>query len=687
VAPVVNGIGGTWANDVSNSVGLNIHMAYPEYGNFGQILGLVRGLGIQHIREGASIVPGNAYVISSLNALATNGIHADLIGDQHQSFNSLTSIISQLNAGVVEAVEGPNEIDNTYFSQDMNWVKDDQFQQQQVLWPYAKAHAGVKALGPSTAFTTYASIGDLSNYEDFGNDHAYEGGFPPETLGWGGPGYCGEIYATIKYNICNAKQGSITKPIYITEFGYNLSNQPNGSDELAQGTFDLRQLLQDYASGAPRSYIYALLDSGGQNYGLVRNDGSLRPSYKTIAGFMNLVNGDTADGAGACVVPATVAALQSNVYSYGVCKQSGEYDLVLWRPVATYDTNALTDSTIIPITVNVALNSGFTPTNVSAWTFDTTGTWSNTTIPTLSTLQITDRPTVLVMNGGVALPTPMPALPTPLPAGPAPLPTPTAVPTPAAAATVKPTIVTIFDHIGNRAQIISGQPGPSVNSSDTFTTPIQYGDFIVSGWAFGERFFDYGVVVNRNVVASPPGFTRVRPMIHYPLIDPTNPGASYFSVGAELLSAYMTDQYASTNYGSTLNWTSSVGLSNSHETYRFRGVDAANPIAVTGTGTNGFNVALCPSVTAPRPGSIAIAFLYASGGSNDVVYGFPAGATVNGWNFDDNIIGVPSFTTYSFHFPTATTVANQVLPAFSPRVSNFFLDQSICEVLVLQPPL
>ena len=685
-APVVNGTTGVWAHALEYSFGLNVHMAYGEFSNFGQILPLVKKLGVHRIREGASIVLGNNYVISSLQTFAQNGIKVDLLSDQGETVQNLNNIYSALGPGVIEAIEGPNEIDNVYFSHVSNWQAVDQFQQSQVIWPFAKAHAGIQAYGPSTAFSSYASLGDLSAYEDFGVDHVYEAGFPPETTGWGGAGYCGEIYATIKFNICNAKQASIAKPIIASEFGYQINTlQPNSVDELAQGTFDLRQILMQNILGVPRSYIYSLLDTGGQTYGLVRPDGTLRPSYTEIANFMALVSGDSADGSGQCVVPATAVSTQSTVQQIGVCRQNGEYDLVLWRPVATWDTNAITDSTIIPITATINFTNGFSPSSSTLWTYDTSGVESFNTSPNLSALQITDRVSVLRFNAS-ASPTPLPALPTPLPAGPTPAPTPTVAPTPTPAPTTKPTIVTYIDQVGGRTSIISGQPGPPPTSSDTFGSPIQYGDFLISGWAFGERFYDYGAAVNRRVIVNPPGFTQYRAISNFPAIDPTNPSASYFAVGSQLFTSYVTDQYASTNIGSTLNWTYSLGLSNSHINYRFRGADASNPIAVDSSATSLFQTASCPSVTAPRPGSVAIALVFSSSGSNDNVHGFGNSDAPNGWQFDNNQIGVPSFSTYGFHYLTTTTSANQVLPAFQPQMTFAYLNESICEVLVIQPP-
>lgn len=678
--PAVAGIKGFSAFTFGDSVGINVHMVDTEYNNLSFVTNLLKALNIHHIRDGLSVIPGNSYVINAYNTLAANGIHSDLLSNQGLTQANLASLLGQLNPGVVDALEGPNELD--ICCGDSSWQLDDAFEMQQVLFPYARANlSGVKVFGPATGFSSYAGIGDLSYYEDYGNMHDYEAGFYPETTGWGGPGYCGLIYATIAYNACNAAQASVTKPIIATEFGYQDSPYvQNQSDDVAQGTFILRQIFQHMLLGYPKSYIYELLDTGGQTYGLATTYGDyFRPSFSEIAGFMQIIN-DTAPTSGACVVPAKITA--SGIDSFGLCKTTGEYDLVMWQPAVTYDTNALTVNTFAPINAVITPNAGFTPTNVSQWSYNVAGVWSNNASVSLSSVPVTDRPTVLVFNGASASPTPVPALPT-FPPTPAPTATPYVSPTPTPAPTATPTAVAIRQFTGT-----INSSNNQVNVTQTFASPVQYGDYFLTGWAFDQ----YGA--SRYIVSAPSILSRIAPSANaetnLPIqiaCSPITDYQGYEQSCLDLWGGYISNQAGA---GTAFPYVASGGDTNSSVAYDLTGVDASAPIAqISPANLEEFNTTTCPSVTVARPGSMAICFVAAKNGTGfgpgtGITSGFNGSSGANGWIFDMNEFP-PEGVTYAFHYPVTTT-ANQVVPSFTFTNTSTYIDYTVAETLVLQPP-
>ena len=404
------GTSGFNAYAFEDAIGVNTHFIDAEYGNYAYTLSLLQAMNMHHIRDGLSTL-SNGYVQSTLNSLAAVGIHASLTVSNNQSASSITSYLALVNSGVADTIEDPNELD--ICCGDGNWVADDQNETKNVVWPFVQAnYPSMTVIGPSTGASSYQPLGDLSAYETYGNMHDYEGGFLPENTGWGGPLYCGLNYASIPYNICNARQATFSKPIAATEFGYEdavgITNQvPDG----AQGTFLIRQLFQHALLGVPRSYIYELIDTDGQTYGIVPNVHAQRPAFSEIAGLMQVLK-DNTPRFSSCAVPAYTNT--AGVSSFGICKSNGEYDLVLWQPAVTYDTNAKVFPTIPTINASVAYSAGFSPSSITEWSYNFAGTWSNNASVSPASVPVTDRPSVLVFNGA-ASPTPLPVLPTPIP--------------------------------------------------------------------------------------------------------------------------------------------------------------------------------------------------------------------------------------------------------------------------------
>ncbi len=107
---------------------------------------IMLALRIKHIRDALSAVNGNASMIASLNDLAAHGITANLIVDYGISSSSIASCVGQLNAGVVESLEGPNELNSC--CHDANWIADDQAEMPEI----------------KTAVTTYPALAEITIY-------------------------------------------------------------------------------------------------------------------------------------------------------------------------------------------------------------------------------------------------------------------------------------------------------------------------------------------------------------------------------------------------------------------------------------------------------------------------------------------------------------------------------------------
>jgi hypothetical protein len=405
---VLGGTAGYWAYAFEDQIGINIHTSNGEYGNAPQLLANLQYLNIHHVRDGMSIIPGNSYVISTMNLLGTNGIKFDLLTTNLESSSTIGNDLSYLNVGDFDAIEGPNEED---LAGNGAWAPND-YTTAQTIYSYIQANnPTLLEIGPSIGGTaTYANIGDLSAYVNYGNTHDYEAGFFPENNGWGSLGYCSQYYADVAYNLCNAKQAAVSKPVAATEFGYQVSSTTtNDVDQGAQGRYILRQIFEHQSQGISKSYIYALYDSGGQTYGVFSDDDTPRPAASEISGFMNILS-DATPIIGSCTVPAAVST--SGISSFGVCLSNGQYALVVWQPVVGWDTNAKEYDTVYPINVRIAYSFGFGPSSVTEWTYPFEGQWTNSGPISHNSVPVTDAPSIVIFNGP-SYPTPLPTLPPP----------------------------------------------------------------------------------------------------------------------------------------------------------------------------------------------------------------------------------------------------------------------------------
>lgn len=97
-----------------NSLGVNVHVEYTDgkYANSSQVVSDLAYLGVDHVRD-ATLNAGNQGQ-SSYGVLAAAGIKFDLIflGWNIPSSFSLLDKFLTAHPGAVDAIEGPNEINN-----------------------------------------------------------------------------------------------------------------------------------------------------------------------------------------------------------------------------------------------------------------------------------------------------------------------------------------------------------------------------------------------------------------------------------------------------------------------------------------------------------------------------------------------------------------------------------------------
>jgi hypothetical protein len=335
--PVLPAVTPTLASAFADSVGVNVHMGYFDtaYNNYDAIRAKLAASGIRYIRDGLCVTCTEQQ--RRLQLLGSDGIKADFIMTKPgpDTIQSMVDLVAQKFPTMAASVENANEYDmvpgvTDWFTRLQGW--------QQLIWQGIKANptlSNVKVYGPSLVNSaSYPLVGDLSAYSDCGNIHPYPGGnVPTQVLG-------------AQMTLARTVTGS-SKPVCVTESGYhNATSTLNGhlpTSEAAAGAYTPRMFLDYFQAGVPRTFDYELVDEkpnagntdAEQHFGLLRNDLSEKPSFKSLSALMNLVRtGATQDAPTALKYSATGP---SDLRQMLLQLDAKHQLLILWRNAKVWD--------------------------------------------------------------------------------------------------------------------------------------------------------------------------------------------------------------------------------------------------------------------------------------------------------------------------------------------------------------
>ena len=160
---------------------------------------------------------------------------------------------------------------------------------------------------------------------DIGNVHSYCGR-DPEGSGGGGWGI------SLTDAIGRQRYGSI-KPVWATECGYKQSRSQDGHSAVtsrAAAKYLPRTFLSHLQRGAPRLYIYQLINNNSEDFGLLNNSGSPRLQYTAIKNFIALFK-----DRGTSFTPGTLSYTLSGsmigIQQMLFQKRDGRFYLAVWQ--------------------------------------------------------------------------------------------------------------------------------------------------------------------------------------------------------------------------------------------------------------------------------------------------------------------------------------------------------------------
>lgn len=323
-----------------DSIGVATHLSYNDgrYADATSTLQALRYLGVRHIRDG--IVTGsqsnelNAF--ASIRYLMAAGMRFTLILGSSQDISAAVVRIGNLAhdyPGSIDAVEGPNEVDNSPVpgtgSPGVNALT---FQRNL----YQAVHRNHYLAGvPVLYFTGGArqSLSRVSGLADLQNTHPYaQAGQMPWS--W----------------IQKADKSSYDDPRGFpkatTEFGYSttISGNYNGVDLQTQAELVLTELFDLFVSGHSPNAIYQLREAypdasrnADTGFGLFLHDDSPKPAAQTIH---NLLHNFPDEAASMTAMPVVqVDAMGTAVHSVILDLPHGAMSVWVWSEPLIWDPN------------------------------------------------------------------------------------------------------------------------------------------------------------------------------------------------------------------------------------------------------------------------------------------------------------------------------------------------------------
>ena len=365
------------ADEFVDSIGFATHWGYPDtpYGYaYEAVKKLLGESGVRHVRDG--------YHERLRDLYRTYGIKTTLLcGPGQGSMETILGTIKD-NLALIDMIEGPNEVD--IFPTSANYqgktFPEGAVAFQNDLYAAVKGDPVTRHLGviaPSTARSdSNLKLAPLRSL-DYTVMHSYAGGGPPENSLEGGH----------VSNMLNAGRilgtGAVLKPIVVTESGYHTALQGGGGviagvqpgvSETAQAKYLPRHFAAYFNAGITRTIVYELINefkdeatNAEAGFGILRRDLTPKPAYHALKNLIGLL-GEARWNAAARrwerkpfsprALDFTVSgASLKNLRHTLLQKSDGDFYLLLWQEISSFDTGNRRDIANPDVPVTLTLNT------------------------------------------------------------------------------------------------------------------------------------------------------------------------------------------------------------------------------------------------------------------------------------------------------------------------------------------
>lgn len=341
-----------------DSVGVNTHLNSEPYASgFELVRDLLAAAHIRHVRDElrprTSLKPWR-------ELFEHHGIKSQLlVSPATNTVQQMLDTLEALGAEKVSAIEGQNEGNSEWFMAQRaargNWSATVTAYQREVFQALRSRYpaAALPIVSPSVLDWKpdgMEAIRDAAAFCDTVAIHSYaQHGEEPETdapyaaLSW---------YLRIMRD--RFKPGA---PVMATETGYNNIVRPGGAgvSEAAAAIYIPRLLLNNFAAGVRRTFLYELLDEGvspeegEHHWGLIRYDGTPKPAYNALSAMLQALSDEKGTASPvAKTVTATLRGAPPEARMLQFRKADGSTAAAIWRAVPCWDPTAARD---IPVEV------------------------------------------------------------------------------------------------------------------------------------------------------------------------------------------------------------------------------------------------------------------------------------------------------------------------------------------------
>ena len=329
------------ATSFVDAIGFDSHFDYdntPYVTKWTDISPLLQRSGIVHLRDGGNF--SNIPYESRLHSLYERGIHHSEGFAMGVDAEKVAAVLKE-HHDEIDFVEPANEYDASNKS-DADWIASI-LKEQRIIFEATKRDSTfnrVVVLGPSLARRrSFGSFGSLDSIEDAANVHDYfTCGLNPGANGSG----------SISSVIDSARLDSKTKPIWVTETGYNDDpNRPCSMPDDVIAKYAPRSIAERILAGESRVYFYQLVDIPSDStfggMGFINADGVAKPQFTAITSLIALLRKSDAPRGILRPVMLSFDATTNDVHHLLLQKSAGTFDLLIWREVSAWRPNFLTN--------------------------------------------------------------------------------------------------------------------------------------------------------------------------------------------------------------------------------------------------------------------------------------------------------------------------------------------------------
>ena len=367
-----------------DSVGVNTHLNSEPYASrFELVRDLLAAAHIRHVRD--ELRP-RTNLKPWRELFETHGIKSQLlVSPATNTVQQMLDTLEALGAEKVSAIEGQNEGNSEWFMAQTaargNWAATVTAYQREVFQALRARYpaAALPIVSPSVLDWKpdgMEAIRECAAFCDTVAIHSYaQHGEEPET---------DAPYAALSWYLRTMrdrfKPGA---PVMATETGYNNIVRAGGAgvSEAAAAAYIPRLLLNNFAHGVRRTYLYELLDEGESpedgehHWGLVRYDRTPKPAYHALSAMLQALSeeqGTASPPAKTVAAALTGAPPEARMLQFR--KADGSTVAAIWRAIPCWDATAARDIPVevLPLTMELdgpVSSAAFTiPGESTAWT-------------------------------------------------------------------------------------------------------------------------------------------------------------------------------------------------------------------------------------------------------------------------------------------------------------------------------